>query len=323
MTVQKNKLFNLIHKLDNTFVPKRINESEENLPSLKGIDRLRNVISGNKTITFWFDPYNDGNVFDIITVNSEGINVKNKNLDIVNIPWANIKDKTVINYGTGSRVNKIMFSLDDVERNKYPYSEVQVKDNVDTQINEITPKMASVAFSNREKYGERGIMVFNDALTSIFKKYINYDLDFYIRTNPKSSLRHYKLIEVHYISNGNYVQFYFMNEGQSKKFDDVYSENLREVVLEYYIGDDKYRIKNHSHNIYEYNMYMVNFLIKAANIIRTIFYTSYPILDKKTQSIEPDNWVVDEKKTEEAKKSRLTKNDFNIVPFSNNELTFE
>lgn len=200
-----------------------------------------------------------------------------------------------------------------MKTNKQRLFEVMSKLNPDFKpMNEIGTKTAATAMHHRFNYGDRGNEVFNNAITSLFSKFIGRDLPFVIKTANNGAGHKYQLLEVKYNINDDTLIFHFYNEN-GEYSNATYADNKKEVSLVYSIKEDKFKIKDHTNDVYAYNAYMVNFLINAANTIRKVYFTQRPITKKVSDY--PQKYETDVEATEAAKISRLTKRYFSMVTY--------
>jgi hypothetical protein len=167
----------------------------------------------------------------------------------------------------------------------------------------IGPKFASMAF--KPKFDERTERVKKEAITSMFSSYINKDLPFFIKTLKSNDPTKYKLIEVEF---SDYFIFHFYNE-EGPDSDAPYANGKREILFKYSIDLDKY---DQGSTRYLLNSYIVNFLIKSANEIREFYFNVHPIKIKSGE--------IDVESTNLYKKSKLTKDDFNMFSYDSKNL---
>ncbi len=175
------------------------------------------------------------------------------------------------------------------------------------KINEIGPRMAAKGIFS-PNMDSRGNKIKKDVITSLFREYIGQVKSFYIKTRETAC--QYKLIEVDFVEYGSdkNLNLYFYKE-DGVEDDAPYVDNKREITITYDMIKDEYDQQSRA---YEYNPYTINFLIKAANLIRQTYYTRFPITVNTS-----NDYNVDVEATENKKKSRLTKQHFNMFNYDN------
>ena len=194
---------------------------------------------------------------------------------------------------------------------KLVFEEILKEQNV----NEIGPKMAALAF--KPKFDERTRQIQKDAITSLFSEYIGRDIPFYLKTGfDKHTPTKYKLVEATFDSLHNkQLKLYFYNENGVDN-DAPFIDNKKEIVLIYDMDKDDYIYVARQ---YTYNQFAVNLLIKSANLIREAYYTRWPIEHMVDKSY-PVKYEVDQFATENAKRTKLTKQHFQIFSFDSQNL---
>ena len=183
---------------------------------------------------------------------------------------------------------------------------------------ELGIKMASKAFG-AARYDDRAKQLKKDVITNLFQSYIGKSMPFYIKTRKDTTPTKYTLIEVRYLASdkpmtvkeGN-LELHFSADNidipaGTKPDDAPFVNSKKDIVMLYSINEDKYINES---AIYHFNQNMVNFLIKAAGIIRNLYYTSFP---KKIDGIIT-------KENEQLKKTRLTKANFQMFLFDINNM---
>lgn len=183
---------------------------------------------------------------------------------------------------------------------------------------ELSSGIASRAFG-AARFDDRAAQLKKDVLTHLFRDYIGRDMPVYIKTRSDNTPTKYTLVEVEYRKSekpGDYtagnlrIHFSADNVDIPAGFeadDSPFGDSKKDVVMVYSIPDDGY-IDASSH--YLFNQYAVNFLIKAAGIIRSLYFTSFP---KKVDGIIlPEN--------EESKKTKLRKDHFKMFPWNSNDM---
>jgi hypothetical protein len=179
--------------------------------------------------------------------------------------------------------------------------------------------MASKAFKSA-RFDDRTKDIQKDVVTHMFKNYIGKNLPFYIKTMKNNTPTKYDLLEVEYNmyevgsgSDGGIMTLHFhTNEGPED--DAPFINSKKNIVLEYSLENDDY-LGNAKR--YHYNAYTVNFLIKAANIIREIYFKSHPVYDRPHYN-EPAK--INLELTEKNKKTKLNKSWFQMFTYDSNNL---
>lgn len=139
-------------------------------------------------------------------------------------------------------------------------------------MNEIGPEMAASALSGNigKMHDPRAKQILKDSITSMFSKYIGKKMPFAIKTRENSPAAEYVLVEV--VLRGNnkeLVDFHFYNEDGVQN-DAPYADNKKEIVITYKIEEDLYDVPC------LVNTFTSRFLVKAANMLREMYYKAYP-----------------------------------------------
>jgi hypothetical protein len=177
------------------------------------------------------------------------------------------------------------------------------------KINEIGPKLASKTLSYLPDL--RKAKLSKDAITSMFSEYIGKNKPFFIKINKKDNPVKYQLIEVSINLQKNIVDFDFYNE-MGVEDDAPYASNKKEITLEYNIEEDKFDLKYGNIGMYHFNMFMAKFLVKAANLIREMYYTWKP-----KQITQDGEYIPDPNFT---MISNVTKNSFKLFSYDSKNL---
>ncbi len=157
-----------------------------------------------------------------------------------------------------------------------------IKEEIIKVVSEVGPKTAAKAvrstFTNRSPRSER---IMNDAITSLFSKYIgNKKAPFSFITKEKDQLNapRYELIEVKYLKRDEIIRFYFYNEdgvgGEDVK--GPYTSNLKEVNIDYKLKDDEFERASTNDTQIFVNRFTAKFLVGAANKAREMYHTANP-----------------------------------------------
>jgi hypothetical protein len=188
-------------------------------------------------------------------------------------------------------------------------------------VDEVGPRTAAKGLNYRSD--ERGDRLNKDVITSLFSKFINRDINFFMKTrsnSPNVKENNYKLVEVLFKRDKeNTLKLYFHSEDAEDVYGDApYGDSKKQFTAEYSIEKDAYLYES---SMYQYSPAAVNFLIYAANLIRQMYFEYKPItkLANPDQRYNPE-YVIDKEATEAAKKSRLTKQNFNMFSFDRNTI---
>ena len=183
---------------------------------------------------------------------------------------------------------------------------------------EMGPKIASKAFS-ATRDDERSDKLKRDVITHLFRNYIGRNIPFYVKTAKFNTSTKYTLIEVEYEKSYNYNEdekgnliLHFSADNVDVPSgaiadDSPYCDSKKDIIMNYSISKDNY-IHTSAH--YFFNQYAVNFLIKAANIIRNVYFNAYP--DMIDWKITPRN--------EDLKKSNLRKDHFRMFTWTPDDM---
>jgi hypothetical protein len=193
-------------------------------------------------------------------------------------------------------------------------------------LNEIGPEVAARALHGNigKMHDVRAEQILRDAITSMFSKYIGRDKPFFFQSRSNVPPVKFELVEVALGRHAEYVDFYFYNK-DGVDDDSPYAHNKREIVIRYDIENDKFndaksggRFRPH----YFMNAFTANFFVKAANLLRQMYYKAYVW---KTQIDVPNK----EKPWEEPKReldpnfdinSRLKKGDFRMFSYDSDNM---
>jgi hypothetical protein len=171
---------------------------------------------------------------------------------------------------------------------------------------EIGPKMAAKAVGPALSKGDpRSKSIAQDAITSMFSKYIGRKMPFNFIARDDGSPVEYELVEV--LARINWVEpeveFHFYNS-EGVESDKPFALNKKNIVITYDIKNDELKDSQSGRFHWILNPFTSKFLAKASNEIREMYYTAMPeeILDP-----QEDKYIID---PNFKMKSKINKNDF-------------
>jgi len=204
-------------------------------------------------------------------------------------------------------------------------------DEISGEINELnvnevgTGTLAKTLPGRYPTADSRSKNILKTALNSVFSKYLGKNLPFFLKVREEDKPLKYMLLEI--------VPKYevYMDERWNSDFDfHFYAENgidadapyasyKKDIIFGYSIKNDEYLSPV---TTYHYNQQFVNFLIFAANQLRQAYFTANPIYTEskynpRTGTTENE---INIGATEKAKKSRLTKNNFDLFSYDSQNL---
>ncbi len=175
-------------------------------------------------------------------------------------------------------------------------------------INEIGPKTAAKALSL--KTDPRRLRILQDAANSLFGQYLNKDLNILFQGNKSGKPAKYVLVEVKINHKYAYstIDFYFHNEN-GVDTNAPYANNRKDLAFTYSIKNDTFTNKGNDEtkftNIRELmNAAAVNFFVKAAKWIRSIYYKhNPPMIDVNGEMVQDPKFKIE---------SSVNKDDFSM-----------
>ena len=176
------------------------------------------------------------------------------------------------------------------------------KESSNNEINEIGPKMGSLAF--KPVFDQRAEKLKYLAIKQVISSKFSKELPFLVKTHS-SNIKplQYDLIDVKFKELGNDKLMYLSFHNKDGIDNDApFADNKLNITFTYDMNKDEY-IDNSAN--YKLNSYAVNFLITAANLLREMHYTRFPLYKNINNKHE-----IDIEATENAKKSKLTKDYF-------------
>lgn len=178
-------------------------------------------------------------------------------------------------------------------------------------MNEIGPSMAAKAVKPALMKGDpRSKSLAQDAIISMFSKYIGKKMPFNLIARDNGFPVEYELVEV--VAKINFqeplVEFHFYND-EGVDGDAPFALNKKNIVIIYDIEKDELKDSKSGRFHWILNPFTSRFFAKAANDIRKMYYTAMPetILQPKEDRPWESEYIINK---EFKMKSKINKNDF-------------